>query len=68
MFFFFFLYAKASISALFQRARELLTWIQKAISSGQLRDPGEPSVLWFNTFLKKDRFLPETGKPLLPSS
>jgi hypothetical protein len=25
-------------------------------------------VLWFNTFLKKDEFLPETGKPLLPSS
>jgi hypothetical protein len=28
-----------------ERARELLTWIQKAIFSGQLRDPGEPSVL-----------------------
>ena len=26
-----------------------------------------PGVKWFNTFLKKDRFLPETGKPLLPS-
>ncbi|PKK55794.1 hypothetical protein RhiirC2_801502 [Rhizophagus irregularis] len=38
-----------------------------AISSGQLRDPGVPGVKWFNTFLKKDRFLPETGKPLLPS-
>ena len=24
-------------------------------------------VKWFNTFLKKDRFLPETGKPLLSS-
>ncbi|CAG8762365.1 3228_t:CDS:1, partial [Rhizophagus irregularis] len=37
-----------------------------AISSGQLRDPGVPGVKWFNTFLKKDRFLPETGKPFLP--
>jgi len=26
-----------------------------------------PGVKWFNTFLKKERFLPETGKPLLPS-
>ncbi|PKK56922.1 hypothetical protein RhiirC2_799034 [Rhizophagus irregularis] len=51
-----------------ERASQLLTWIQDAISSGQLRDPGKPRVLWFNTFLKKDVFLPETGKPLLPSS
>ncbi|RIA93023.1 hypothetical protein C1645_819958 [Glomus cerebriforme] len=36
-----------------------------AISSGQLRDPGVRGVKWFNTFLKKDRFLSETGKPLL---
>src|ERR1043165_1189465 len=50
-----------------ERAKLLLTWIQDAISSGQLRDPGVPRVKWFNTFLKKDRFLPETGKPLLPS-
>ncbi|PKK55686.1 hypothetical protein RhiirC2_801762 [Rhizophagus irregularis] len=50
-----------------KRAKLLLTWIQNAISSGQLRDPGVPVVKWFNTFLKKDRFLPETGKPLLPS-
>ena len=46
----------------------MLTWIQEAISSGQLRDPGKPGVLWFNKFLKKDEFLPETGKPLLPRS
>jgi hypothetical protein len=46
----------------------LLVWIQDAISSRQLRDPGKPGVLWFNTFLKKDEFLPEIGKPLLPSS
>ena len=26
-----------------------------------------PGVKWFNTFLKKDRFPPKTGKPLLPS-
>ncbi|PKK65228.1 hypothetical protein RhiirC2_786460 [Rhizophagus irregularis] len=51
-----------------KRARELLVWIQEAISSRQLRDPGKPRVLWFNTFLKKDEFLPETGKLLLPSS
>jgi hypothetical protein len=50
-----------------ERASQLLTWIQEAISSGQLRDPGKPGVLWFNRFLKKDEFLPETGKPLLPS-
>src|SRR6266536_3503789 len=50
-----------------ERAKQLLTWIQGAISSGQLRDPGVRGVKWFNTFLKKDRFLPETGKPLLPS-
>jgi len=51
-----------------ERARQLLTWIQDSITTGQLRDPGVPGVKWFNTFLKKDRFLPETGKPLLPGS
>ncbi|POG81306.1 hypothetical protein GLOIN_2v1763545 [Rhizophagus irregularis DAOM 181602=DAOM 197198] len=51
-----------------ERARGSLVWIQEAISSGQLRDPRKPRVLWFNTFLKKDEFLPETGKLLLPSS
>ncbi|GBC03287.1 hypothetical protein RclHR1_05050012 [Rhizophagus clarus] len=49
-------------------AKQLLIWIQEAIFSRQLRDPGKPGVLWFNTFLKKDEFLPEIGKPLLPSS
>jgi integrase len=49
-----------------ERANQLLTWIQEAISSGQLRDPGVLEVKWFNTFLKNDRFLSETGKPLLP--
>ncbi|CAB4413401.1 unnamed protein product [Rhizophagus irregularis] len=43
-----------------ERAKLLLIWIQDAISSGQLRDPEVPGVKWFNTFLKKDRFLPET--------
>ncbi|PKC63931.1 hypothetical protein RhiirA1_463127 [Rhizophagus irregularis] len=49
-----------------ERASQLLTWIQEAISSRQLRDPGVPGVKWFNAFLKNNRFLPETGKPLLP--
>jgi len=49
-----------------ERAKQLLIWIQEAITSGKLRDPGMSGVKWFNTFLKKDRFLPETGKPLLP--
>ncbi|GES89916.1 hypothetical protein GLOIN_2v1765707 [Rhizophagus clarus] len=51
-----------------ERAKQLLIWIQEAITSGQLKDPGKPGVLWFNTFLKKNEFLPEVGKPLLPSS
>ncbi|PKK55507.1 hypothetical protein RhiirC2_802222 [Rhizophagus irregularis] len=51
-----------------ERASGLLVWIQEAISSGQLRDPGKSRVLWFNTFLKKNEFFPETGKLLLPSS
>ncbi|GES96779.1 hypothetical protein GLOIN_2v1765707 [Rhizophagus clarus] len=42
--------------------------IQDAISFRQLRDPEKFRVLWFNTFLKKDEFLPEIGKPLLLSS
>ncbi|UZO29305.1 uncharacterized protein OCT59_022784 [Rhizophagus irregularis] len=41
-------------------------WGQQDIS--RLKDPGKPGVLWFNTFLKKDKFLPKVGKPLLPSS
>ena len=49
-----------------ERARQLLTWIQDSITTEQLRDPGVPGVKWFNTFLKKNRFLSETGKPLLP--
>ena len=51
-----------------ERTKQLLIWIQKAISSGQLRDPGVSEVKWFKTFLKKDRYLPKTGKPLLSGS
>ncbi|RGB23442.1 hypothetical protein C1646_774496 [Rhizophagus diaphanus] len=53
-----------------ERARQLLTWIQEAISSRQLRDPGKPGSTYLSTFLKKDEFIPETEsrKPLLPSS
>ncbi|GBC33042.2 hypothetical protein GLOIN_2v1765707 [Rhizophagus irregularis DAOM 181602=DAOM 197198] len=50
-----------------ERAKLLLTWIQDAISSGQLRDPGVPKVKWFNTFLKKDRLLPETDAMTIAS-
>lgn len=40
------------------RARELLTWVQNAIKSGMLRDPGVPGVKWFNTFLKQYNLKP----------
>ena len=50
-----------------KRARQLLTWIQEAISSGQLRDPEKPGSIYLNAFLKKDRSLSETGKSLLSS-
>jgi len=48
--------------------KQLLVWIQEAISFKQLRDPGKSDALWFNTFLKKDEFLLETGKLLLSGS
>ncbi|RGB23540.1 hypothetical protein C1646_774332 [Rhizophagus diaphanus] len=51
-----------------ERARQLLTWIQDAITLGQIHDPGKPGSVFLSTFLKKDEFLPESGKPLLPSS
>src|SRR5204863_3095255 len=51
-----------------ERARQLLTWIQDAISSGQLRDPGKPESIYLSSFLKKDEFIPKPYKPLLPSS
>ena len=49
-----------------KQVKQLLIWIQNAISSGQLKDPGKPGAKWFNTFLKRNEFLPETGKSLLP--
>ncbi|CAG8820764.1 4870_t:CDS:1, partial [Dentiscutata erythropus] len=51
-----------------ERTRELLSWIQKAIISGVLRDPGKLGSTYLSTFLKKDEFIPESSKPLLPSS
>ncbi|CAG8746559.1 24908_t:CDS:2 [Dentiscutata erythropus] len=51
-----------------ERARELLSWIQEAIISGELRDPGKLGSTYLNTFLKKDEFILKSGKPLLPSS
>ncbi|RIA89693.1 hypothetical protein C1645_824458 [Glomus cerebriforme] len=50
-----------------ERARQLLTWIQEAIFSRQLRDPEKPGSVYLNAFLKKDEFLPKSDKPLLPS-
>ncbi|PKY56850.1 hypothetical protein RhiirA4_477441 [Rhizophagus irregularis] len=41
-----------------ERARQLLTWIQEAIVSRVLRDPGKPGAQWFNAFLKKYNLLP----------
>src|SRR4051794_5160194 len=35
-----------------ERVKQLLIWIQEAISTEQLRDPGVSGVKWFNTFLK----------------
>jgi hypothetical protein len=41
-----------------EQANQLLTWIQKAISSEQLRDSSRPGVQRFNAFLKKHDLLP----------
>ncbi|CAG8822053.1 20270_t:CDS:2 [Gigaspora margarita] len=49
------------------RARQLLIWIQEAIISEQLKDPGKLGSSYLSTFLKKDEFIPESDKPLLPS-
>ncbi|PKK60814.1 hypothetical protein RhiirC2_792782 [Rhizophagus irregularis] len=40
----------------------------EAISSRRLGDPGTPGTGILSRFLKKAEFLPETSKPLLPSS
>ncbi|RIA94567.1 hypothetical protein C1645_817844 [Glomus cerebriforme] len=50
-----------------KRARQLLTWIQKAISFKQLRDPKKPESIYLSAFLKKDEFLLKSDKLLLPS-
>ncbi|CAG8775424.1 6355_t:CDS:2, partial [Dentiscutata erythropus] len=41
---------------------------REAIISGELRNPGKLGSTYLSTFLKKDEFFPESGKPLLPSS
>ncbi|CAG8512430.1 19459_t:CDS:2 [Gigaspora rosea] len=51
-----------------ERAKQLLTWIQDNICSGELKDPGKLGSTYLSTFLKKDKFIPESGEPLLPSS
>ncbi|GBB98891.1 hypothetical protein RclHR1_33530002 [Rhizophagus clarus] len=51
-----------------ERARQLLTWIQEAISSRQLKDPGKPGSTYLSSFLKKDEYIPKPYEPLLPSS
>ncbi|RIB20002.1 hypothetical protein C2G38_2035585 [Gigaspora rosea] len=42
-----------------EHARELLTWIQNAISSSRMGDPGKPGVKWFNRFLKNYNLIPK---------
>ena len=51
-----------------ERARQLLTWIQEAIVSGALKDPGKPGSTYLSSFLKKDEYIPKPYEPLLPSS
>ncbi|GES87272.1 hypothetical protein GLOIN_2v1778880 [Rhizophagus clarus] len=51
-----------------ERAKQLLTWIQEAISSRWLGNLGTPETGILSRFLKKTEFLPKTGKLLLPSS
>ncbi|PKY47845.1 hypothetical protein RhiirA4_463223 [Rhizophagus irregularis] len=41
-----------------ERAGQLLKWIQDAISTGQLKDPGTPGIKCFHAFLKKYNLLP----------
>ncbi|CAG8718608.1 3450_t:CDS:1, partial [Racocetra fulgida] len=42
-----------------ERAKGLLTWVQNAISSGRMGDPGKPGVKWFNRFLKDYDLIPK---------
>ncbi|CAH1768433.1 11756_t:CDS:2, partial [Entrophospora sp. SA101] len=41
-----------------ERAKEFLTWIQNAISSGRMGNPGKPGAKWFNRFLKDYDLIP----------
>ncbi|PKC54863.1 hypothetical protein RhiirA1_476552 [Rhizophagus irregularis] len=51
-----------------ERAKQLLIWIQNAISSEELRDPEKPGSTYLNAFLKKDKFILKPYDLLLPSS
>ncbi|RGB23405.1 hypothetical protein C1646_677145 [Rhizophagus diaphanus] len=51
-----------------ERTRQLLTWIQEAISSRQLKDPEKPRSTYLSSFLKKDEYISKPYEPLLPSS
>ncbi|RGB35379.1 hypothetical protein C1646_759376 [Rhizophagus diaphanus] len=51
-----------------ERARELLTWIQEAVSSEQLKNPRKPGLTYLSSFLKKDEYISKPYEPLLPSS
>ncbi|CAG8518961.1 hypothetical protein C2G38_2184908 [Gigaspora rosea] len=41
-----------------ERAKKLLTWIQHAISSRRISNPGKPGCKWFNRFLKDYDLIP----------
>ncbi len=45
----------------------MLIWVQKAISSRKLRDPGTSGSIYLSRFLKKKEFLSKSNKLLLPS-
>ena len=49
-------------------AKQLLIWIQNAISSGELRDSEKPESTYLSAFLKKDKFITKPYDLLLPSS
>ena len=51
-----------------ERAKQLLIWIQNAISSEELRDLKKPESTYLSVFLKKDKFIPKSYDSLLPSS
>ncbi|CAG8450034.1 15826_t:CDS:2 [Cetraspora pellucida] len=51
-----------------EQAKQLLTWIQNNICSGQLKDSGKLGSTYLSIFLKKNEFIPESSELLLPSS